>query len=50
MLAVDPGYVVAGVVMIHHGVPHVRDWLSVALMLDVVDQREWDVLHVDEGE
>src|ERR1700712_1598506 len=41
---------VAGVVMIHHGIPHVRNRLSVVLVLDVVDQRKWYVLHVDEGE
>ena len=50
MLAVDPGHMVASVVVIHHGVPHVRDRLLVALVLDVVDEREWDVLDVDEGE
>ena len=48
MLAVDPGYVIASVVVIHHGVPHVRNGLSVASVLDVVDQRIWDVLHEDE--
>jgi hypothetical protein len=50
MLAVDPGHVVAGVVVVHHGVPHVRDRLPVALVLDVIDERERDVLDVDEGE
>lgn len=50
MLAIDPGYMVASVVMIHHRIPHVRNRLFVALVLDVVDQREWYVLHVDEGE
>ena len=50
MLAVDPGHMVASVVVIHHGVSHVRDRLLVALVLDVVDEREWDVLDVDEGE
>jgi hypothetical protein len=50
VLAVDPGYMVASVVMIHHRIPHVCNRLSVALVLDVVDQREWYVLHVDEGE
>jgi hypothetical protein len=38
MLAEDPGHMVASVVVIHHGVPHVRDRLLVAPVLDVVDQ------------
>ena len=50
MLAVDPGHVVASVVVVQHGVPHVCDRLPVAFMLDVVDQIEWNVLHVDEGD
>ena len=50
MLAVDPGNMVASVVVVHHGVPHVRDRLPVALVLDVIDERERDVLDVDEGE
>ena len=50
MLAVDPGHMVASVVVVHHGVPHVRDRLPVALVLDVIDERERDVLDVDEGE
>jgi hypothetical protein len=50
MLAVDLGDVVAGIVLVQHGVPHVSDGLSVALVLDVVDQFERDILHVNEGE
>ena len=50
MLAVDPGNMVASVVVVHHGVPHVRDRLPVALVLDVIDERERNVLDVDEGE
>lgn len=50
MLAVDPGHVVASVVMVHHGVPHVRNGLPVGLMFDVINQRERDVLHEDEGD
>ena len=50
MLAVDPGNMVASVVVVHHRVPHVRDRLPVALVLDVIDERERNVLDVDEGE
>jgi hypothetical protein len=50
MLAVDPGYVVAGVIMVHHGVPHVRNRLFVTLVFDVIDQREGHVFHEDEGD
>ena len=50
MLAVYPGHVVASVVVVQHGVPHVCDRLPVGFMLDMVDEGERNVLHVDEGD